>query len=511
MSWITRLLGVDKMVNNKIDEKLKWVTIPDLTSDPSLQDYRAREYRVWASTNPNSIFNFYHRQNAPDTINARLPFWSWVGDLNVPKLHYPAAESLMEHIKSILFGGDVALYVHKDGASEKEIEEMNERVLALYDDINFEEFLHKASDMATYSGTIVPKITIDPSFHDKPIVEVYPRERIEIRTKYGKPIEYIFKDKYTVKDKDFTLHTIYGRGYIRYKLINEKGKEVPLTNVPELVDLEDFVYDGNFILTTHLKNRTASAEFPDSAYGGSDFEGLIDNFHMIDEIYSSLIMYIRRNRPIQAITEDLLPMSDDGKRTYVPKEYEFDTIKLRPQQDASGIDKKFYRDSPELKVQPFLDSINDLVKVNYHKVGLAYTSVGLEGVGANASGHALEVRETSTIVVRDNKIKLWKPFLNALTRILLMAEDLILHKMFKGDYADWVTQADFPEYNGQSYDEKVEELSKAKRAGLVSTALAVERLYSRDKLTEEQKAELVRDIKLEQGETILPGEIEGIE
>lgn len=507
MSWFTKLLGVDKMVDNKIKQHLKEITIPDMIDNPALQDYRAREYRVWASSNANAILHFYQRNNKPHPTDLdRFQFWNWVGGRNVPKLHYPAPESLLGHMKAILFGGEVNVYLHKDNASDSELEVMNERVKDLLEDIDFDELLHKGSDIATYSGTLVPKITIDPTFHDKPLVELYPRERIEIKTKFGKPFEYIFKDTYTVKDKDYTLHTIYGKGYIDYVLLDEKGKETPLTKIPELAELKKYEYNGDFILTTHLKNKTTSAEFPDSAYGGSDFEGLIDNFHMIDEIYSTLILYIRRNRPIQAMTEDILPVSIDGKMTTIPKEFEFDTIKLRAQQDASGVDKKLYRNSPEIKVQPYLDSITELVKANYQKVGLAYTSVGLEGVGANASGHSLEVRERSTVIVRNNKIKIWVNFLRDFIRILLMAEDLILHKTFKSDYKDWEVQSEFPEYNGLSYREKVEDLEKAKRAGLISTAMAVEKLYGGE-ITEEEQLDLTRDIKIEQGETLLESEV----
>lgn len=507
MSWLTKLLGVDKMVDKKIEEHLKGITIPDMIDNPELQDYRAREYRVWASSNANAILNFYQVNQKADSDGLdRFQFWNWVGGRNVPKLHYPAAESLLGHMKSILFGGDVEIYLHKDNVSDAEVEAMNKRVKDLLEDINFDEFLHKGSDIATYSGTLVPKITVDTVFHNKPLVELYPRERIEIKTKFGKPYEYIFKDTYSLKDKDFILHTIYGKGSISYRLYNDKGKEVPLATIEELAKLEAFVYPGEFILATHLKNRTTSAEFPDSPYGGSDFEGLIDNFHMIDEIYSTLILYIRRNRPIQAMTEDILPVSEDGKRTVMPKEYEFDTIKLRAQQDASGVEKKLYRNSPELKVQPYLDSITELVKANYQKIGLAYTSVGLEGIGANASGHSLEVRERSTVIVRNNKVKIWMSFLRDFIRILLMAEDLIINKAFKEDYKDWEVQSEFPEYNGLSYREKVEDLEKAKRAGLITTAMAIEKLYS-DDMTPEQQLELTRDIKIENGETILASEI----
>lgn len=511
MSWFTKMLGVDKMVDKKISETIAGLTLPDLVQDPTLQEYRAQEYRTWASTDPQMLLNFYKLTNPPGVFHDRLQFWRWVGGRNVPKLHYPAPEALMNHMKALLFGGDVDIYLHKDGVSEAEIEAMNERVQRLFQDVKIEEILHKGSDIATYSGTLVPKITIDAAVHDKPIVELYPRERVEIKTKWGKPIEYIFKDTYWYKKTEYTLHTIFGKGYVKYELLNDKDKVVPLSTVSELADLKDYTYKGDFILTTHLKNRSTNSEFPDSPYGGSDFEGVVDTFHMIDEVYSSLLLYIRRSRPIQAITEDLLPVNASGSAAVVPPEYEFDTIKLRPQQDASGVQNKFYRSIPELNVQPYLDSILAMQKVVYQVVGMAYTTVGLEGVGANASGRSLEIREKSTVVVRNNKIKIWKGFIFEFVKRLLIMEDLLKEKKIITDYADWDVQTDFPEYNGQSYAELIEELAKAKQAGLATTAYAVDKLYRKEGLTEEQKLEMVRDLKIENAETILEDEFSEVE
>lgn len=509
MSWITKILGVDKMVDEKMRRHVMGLSIPDLTYSPALQEYRAMEYRAWASTNPNLLWNFYRVTNPPaNNFVERSQFWSFVSDLKIPKLHYPAPEALMNHMKALLFGSKINITLHKDGASESETIAINTRLQKLFEDIKIDELLHKGSDLATYSGTVVPKIMIDPLVHDKPIVELYPRERVEIITRWGKPIQYIFKDYYHKNNKKFTLHTIFGKGSILYELYNEKGKQVPLTEIGELAGLENFTFKENVILTTHLKNKTTNNEFPDSPYGGSDFEGNIDTFHMIDEVYSSLILYIRRNHPLQAITEDILPVSDDGKSNYVPKEYEFSTIKMRKLDGATSIKDKLYRDNPELKVQPFLDSILSLSKVVYHNVGMSYTTVGLEGVSANASGASLEVREKSTIIVRNNKIRNWDGFLKSWTPILLMMDDLIIHKRFVSDYKDWQVRVTFPEYNGQSYIELVEELAKAKQAGLVTTAYAVDKLYTKEGLTEEQRAEMVRDIKIENGETILESEFE---
>lgn len=507
MSWFTRLIGVDRVVSRKINEILEQSRIPRVRDNPALMDYRSEEYRVWASSNPEELMHFYKVVKNPSLYADRLMFWKWVGGRNVPKVHYPAPEALINHMKSLLFGKEITINIpQEEGETEKANEELNARLQNLLEDINFYDLLQKAALMETYSGTIGFKFIVDPEVSDTPIVEVYPKERLELVTKYNKVLEIVFLDYYQVKDKHYTLRTYYGKGSVVYKLYDDKEREVPLSRVPELTDVENLEFDKNVMTAIYKKNKATSNEFSDTAYGGSDFEGIIDLFHSIDEVYSNMVLYIRRMRPMISITEDLLPINRSGSGTIVPKEYEFDVVKLRPSDNARNIEAKFYRDAPELKVQPYIDSINSLIKSVYQKVGMSYTSVGLEAHSANISGAALIEKEKPTVIVRNNKIKLWTPALQDFVRMLLAYDDLIKNKIL-GDYSDRTVNVTFPEYAEETFDEKVAQLDKAQKAGFIDNLTANKKLWD-EEFEEEEIKEISKNAKIEQGMTLTAKDLE---
>ena len=117
MSWFTRLLGVDKVVNKQIQQILQGAVIPTSVANPQLLDYRTQEYRVWASSNADALLTFYKSVAEPTTHADRLMFWQWVGGRNVPKMHYPAPEILLSHIKGILFSGELEVEMVNDNAT----------------------------------------------------------------------------------------------------------------------------------------------------------------------------------------------------------------------------------------------------------------------------------------------------------------------------------------------------------------------------------------------------------
>lgn len=509
MSWFTRLIGVDKVVAEQISKVLEGSRVPRAKDNPHLIDYRSEEYRVWASSNTAQIMEFYKQTYDPSQYADRLLFWKWVGGRDVPKNHYPAPEALINHIKSLLFGNDITIEVEAEGESEeqrKTAEEITARLYELFEDVNFYELLQKAALMETYSGTIGFKFIVDKEVSDTPIVEVYPKERLELVTKYNRVLEIVFKDYYQVKTKHYVLRSYYGKGYIKYELFNDKDKKVPLSTVSELSELEDLVFDKKIMLAAYKKNKATSNEFSDTPYGGSDFEGILDLLHSIDEVYSNMMLYIRRMRPMISVTEDLLPVNLEGSGTIMPKEYEFDVVKLRPSDNAKDIGARFYRDAPELKVDPYIDSINQLLKSVYQKVGMSYTSVGLEAHSANISGAALIEKEKPTIILRNNKIKLWVPALKEFSRLLLAYDDLIKTNIL-GDYSDLGINVVFPDYVEESFEDKVERLGKAQKEGFMDNLTANEELHD-GRYDEEKIKQISRNAKIEQGMTLMPQDLE---
>lgn len=504
MSWLTKILGVDKAVQKQVKDILNdGPMLPNSVASPRLLQYRSEENKVWASSNPNNLLAFYKHKQEPVLYADRFQFWSWVDGINVPKVHYPAPEIILNFIKGILFSGDLTITGDNEVASETEINDFNSRILNALEDIGFDDFAHNGSLYETYSGSLAAKFVIDPEVHGKPIIQLYPKEKFELETKYGKVIEYIFIDTYYRKDKTYTLHSHYGKGYIRYKLY-EDDKLVGIDKIPDTAGLKDFEYGGDIILAAWKKNRTVSNEFSELIYGGSDFEGIIDIFHAIDEIFSSLMLYIRRSRPIMGIDESLMPMNADGSKTIIPKEYSFDMLSFRNNESNKD---KIYRDNPEIKTDAYMTSIQDLMLSAYQKIGISYSSANDSGIGANASGEAISKREKTTTVMRDSKIKLWMPFIVETLRIYFICEDLMENTIINKDYKDWKIRVEFPEYNGQTFAEKVKETKDAIDAGVMDIATGVDRVYDRD-YSEEEKALIVRNAKIEKGAPLFQKDLE---
>jgi hypothetical protein len=58
------------------------------------------------------------------------------------------------------------------------------------------DLLRKAAEAESYSGAVGIKVTMDSDESDYPILQLYPKEDLEIRKKYDRVEEICFKDYY---------------------------------------------------------------------------------------------------------------------------------------------------------------------------------------------------------------------------------------------------------------------------------------------------------------------------
>lgn len=513
--WLgNKLFDINKTIENEVsglDNEYNYIIPGREQVEDRLHNFRQNEYRLWSRSNANELGSFYGTYKiSPDELvgGDRQLFWEWsAGIKNIPKIHYPAPEIIMNQMKSLLFAEELTISVNDEDGEE--VEEAKELLDEMLESNNFYELLQTGSYMETYSGTLGARFIVDSRYEDHPIIKLYPAEKIRFKDFMGRIQEIIFLDEYMVNKKKYTLRSIYGKGYINYQLLGPNKKQVPLDTIDELADLKDVVILGKDgkplkkLLACVKKNRSVSAEFPDGLYGGSDFEGIVDVFHFIDEIYSTKNLYARRTRPTQSLTEDRLEWNDETKVYITPKEYEQDTIILKA--TSKPEDNGFFRDVPEVNFKPYDDSIHDELKNIFRKIGMAYTSVGLEAHSANISGAALVLKEKPTVIVRANKIKLWKKFLNDLYELLFLYEDLL-----QGNYTDgesitfrvnedelfkYKFNTEFPHYNETSFDERLDQVIKGLNAGAFDLETAIDRLFTDE--TEEEKIKIKIKTKIE--------------
>lgn len=498
-SWLGNILfNIDERIDKKVGERMiKY----DTRYDNQLLLYRQKENAVWASGSADKILYFYSLHDKPSTFSSnRLEFWRWVSnaDINVPKLHYPASTALLNSIKSLMFGENPSIeFVSEDDKNKAKVNKLNERIWAIMEDNNENSLYQNAASLESYSGGVAFKINIDKEVSDYPIIELYPQERIQLKTRYGRLVEIVFLDEFKKENKTFRLKSIHGLGYIDYELYNEKGVKTDLGSLDETKDLKRLEFKHKILMAVYKKNRTDNVEV-DSAYGGSDFDGIIDLFHQIDEIFSSMALYIRRSRPILSIQERMLPVTKDGSKQYTPKEFEYDLTVLNNSESADNISSKIYRDVPELDLSPYLDSIKSLQKAVYQKVGMDTTSTNLDEVGANQSGEALIQREKSTVILYQNKVQGWQHTLRELVRLLLIFEDISNNSTVVEDYKDYSLNVGFADYQSASLSERIEMFSNAYKNMAIDLDTMVDKVWN-EELEQEQIDKMATNIRVENG------------
>ncbi len=521
--WILEKMGVGEMVQREVDSRLTYKMPTADVDNQALLEYRQREYKLWANSNPDKLLYFYKTQvgaTADSIMYNRQPFWRWIGTMpSVAKFHYPAPESVLNYMKSLLFGREIDISIYDDNKSR--MAELNELKDEIFKDIDLNNLLQVSSYMETYSGTLAYRFVLDSDISDSPIVIPYPAERILFTEKYGKALEVKFIDHHRVKDKVYTQHSIYGYGYIDYELYNDKGKKIPLETIDATKDLKPIIIKGKDgqpikrLMCSWKQNRTHSNEFPELLYGGSDFEGIIDSFHIIDETYSTKVNYQRKTRPIVSYAIDALARDKSG-RAIKPKEWQNDTIEMQPRDEADDLNKLIYRDVPNINMDGYDKAIAEEMKTIFQKIGIAYSSAGLISLPSNVSNEALTTIEKATVVTRDNKIALWKEHLPPTVELLFLYKDLMILPysetdegivyVVDNDNYNLEVAVEFPDYHNQSFKEKLAVVKEAYDSGLIDLKTAVERLY--EELDEEQVMAMVVRIKQEQGNTILFDEVE---
>lgn len=502
---------VEKEVNKKFDNVYKVNILGTEVVKNALFNYRQQEYKTWSLDSANKLLEFYNTYINPAPYNTeRLLFWSWVKDVKVPKLHYSAPQRVINQMKSLLFASELDIHI-TCGNKEKD-KKLDEILHKILEDNNLYELLQQSVNFETYSGTLSWKPTMDTELSNSPLIEAYPAEQIMFREKRKKAQEIIYLDKYkSNNNKTFFLKSIYGKGYIKYELWDKDfKKEYPLNTIKELGQLKNIVIaDSNgvpldILLATYKKNREINSEFPDSLYGGSDFQGVTDSFHLIDELYSQKMLVTRRSRPITRMSEALLPYDINTGRSVLPKEYENDILLTKKDselQEKGMLD----RDVPILSVSEYDSAIQEELKNIFATIGMAYTSVGLEAHSANISGVALQTKEKMTIIIRNNKIRLWKAFLKQSLRLLMIFNDLKTAKCVDNgetityqieDSYDYEYQIEFPNFYDQSIDEKIESVNKMMDSGLIDRKTAFDRVFGSE-YTDKERDLIIMNAKIE--------------
>lgn len=443
--------------------------------------------RIWYRGEASELDQFFKQAPRNNDLVAMGRFWAAAptAGLNIRKIHSGLPSLIVERLSDIVVADIEALDLQ------------NKDVNDLWDSISKENHFDKLTGESIIETLITGdgafKISIDTDISLYPIIEFYGGENVNYTCKRGRVQEVLFYTTYQVDNKSYSLQETYGKGYIKYNLFSEDGKEVDLITIPDTAGLKDVTFTGNFMMAVPMM-FFKSAKF--TGRGKSIYDNKTDSFDATDETISQWVDAIRDGRVKQYIPEDLLPKNPETGEIIKPNSFDNKYISTGSSlaEDAKN----------EISIQQPL--------INYEAYVNTYASnldMCLQGVISPATlgidlkktdnAEAQREKEKTTLYTRGKIVDTLTEVVPEVVDITLKVNDLLYSKA-PGEYESTIS---FGEYASPSFDTTVETVGKAKSYGIMSTEQSVEELYG-DTWTDEDKAIEVQRIKEESGGLQVP-------
>lgn len=478
------VLGFWNGVRNVIMKMLRIQPAPEnpviMITEPFSYRTNVLRNRLWYRGDPSELDQFY-KQTANDMVS-KSRFWAAVpsADLNIRKIHSGLPAMIVERLRDIVIADLDRI--------ELETQEQTNLWEEIAKDNNFNELLGEAILDTLIDGDGVFKVSVDTDVTQYPIIEFYSGDQVEYRKVRGRLQEIIFYTDYTYQDKDYRLEETYGKGYIKYKLYNADGREVPLNTIPDTAQLADVSYAGDFIMAIPLM-FFKSKKWPDR--GKSLFESKSDSFDALDEVISQWVDAIRAGRVQKYIPEELIPKNPKTGELMRPNPFDNQFIKIG---SIMAEDAKNQIDmvQAEINYEAFVSTYASALDMCLQGI-ISPATLGID-LKKTDNAEAQREKEKATLYTRGKIIERLNEVVPQLIDIVLKVYDTMRNRK-AGEYRATIK---FGEYASPSFDTVVETVGKAKTYGIMSIEQAVEELYG-DTWTDEQKAEEVRRLKEEQG------------
>ena len=352
----------------------------------------------------------------------------------------------------------------------------------------FSEHLNLALREMLYMGDGAWKIIIDTKLSQYPMSEWVSGLYVDYVYQYGRVKEVIFKTAYKESYKTYTLHEIYGYGYINHKLyLNDK--EVPLNSIEATKSMVDLTFDKTVILAVPAKIYS-SKKYPNR--GGSIFDdGKLDNFDALDESWSQWMDALRAGRAKTYIPEGLLPR--DPNTGVLVKPNAFDNRYIATEANMSEkSDNRITTEQPVIQHDSYLASYVTALDLCLQGI-ISPSTLGID-VKKLDNAEAQREKEKATLYTRGSIVKALQKVLPRVIQAHFDAYNILN----KAALEEIKVDVNFGEYANPSFESQVETVSKAKTGGIMSIEASVDELYGDSKDDEWKKEEVAR-LKAEQG------------
>ena len=260
------------------------------------------------------------------------------------------------------------------------------------------------------------------------------------------------------------------------------------------------------MLAFHKPNKLPNNEFSNSLYGASDYEGAIDSFDALDEVYSELTYETRNNKTIRFIPSTMIPR--DGEGNVLSNLMSFITaFQMFEGSLDQNVKNEMVVQQINDKTISLVDKFKNLLTNAINSAGLSPLALGITGLESISAGESSQ-RERNRVTLETRKDKInnyWEPFLKEMLTQLIAFNNYMIktvgakqNQKVSVDSIDFETvdlTFDFGNYVVENESEVITRWASAKQSGVSSIENAVKKIHP--EWTEDQVLEEVTRIKFE--------------
>ncbi len=333
------------------------------------------------------------------------------------------------------------------------------------------------------------KLSIDESVSEYPIIEFIPGDRVEYEYTRGSLTAVIFKTVKNIGGKEYILKERYSKDTITYVLENSEGRQVDIKSFSEFEGLINVTHFAGIIPAVPMKFR-ASRKY--KGRGKSLFDGKLSDFDAFDEVFSQIMLALRKGQMKSYIPSDFIPR--DPKTGALRGYNDFDNDFISIESPMSEGDKKQITTTQGNIQHEALISIYCTALDLCLQGIISPSTLGID-VKKLDNAEAQREKEKTTLYTRNRVVNVLSEIIPRLINATLKFYDTMQSKPVGKDVDVIVT---FGGYANPSFEANVETVGKASSYGIMSIETQIEELYGDTKNAEWKKAEIER-IKKEKG------------
>lgn len=436
--------------------------------------------KIWYHGDSAELEQYFQKTARWDVEKAR--FWAAKAQGSVRKMHSGIVSMVIDRYRDIVLA-DMDATTFGEG---------QDALVELWDEIyaksKLNDVIGEAIAAALASGDGAFKITADEC-SPYPIVEFYDAENVDYVYVHSNLREVKFYTSYKGKDnKSLRLEETYGFGYVRYKLYDDTGKEMPMDALPETAHLIDFGIEQDLMLAVPLKIMNSTRY---KNRGKALFDGKSDVLDGLDEVISQWIDAVRMGRIKRYIPERLIPQDPDTGQLLPANPFDNDFIAIGDDMSEKAA-QQVEISQPAISYEAYVSSYASFLDMVLQGV-MSPSTLGID-LKKTENAESQREKEKVTLHVRNKIVDALNETLPELFRVILQCYDIMCGKT-PGDYEPSVK---FGEYASPDFSTTVDTVGKAKQYGIMSIETSVDQLYG-DTWTQEEKDAEIERLKAEQG------------